>query len=440
MSEKIKKLLSLDFDPQKLNAWLSFALLSVYLVFPIVNLIRRANGGFYFFYTWRDYIFYAALIFVIFLVASAIDNRKKGRTVCEKGFFIQPAFIYLALLALWILISSVVTGFKYETVIGSERSRTGLICSFCYFIFFVIALSIKNEKLKKIWFAVFLSVAFVLNVVVIIDYFSGNKLNAIGENLVFYNRNHFGYYVLVETVCAMALYSVTEKTLFRILSIAVYATGLFSLTLVDTLGCTLAVIFGAIFTVIVLILTGKFRLTRMIVLALTSAAVILILLFVPTFSGTTSAERIKEHSDEVADVIEKSKDISAAPGSMGAGRLDLWRRAVRCTLEKPLFGYGLADMREQLTEATGGRNNTVHNEFFEYSSNSGIPALGFYLAFVMAVFIRGAKNRKRLTNVQIVSLIASFAYLASSFFGVTMFYTAPYLFILLGFGYFTEKE
>ena len=49
-------------------------------------------------------------------------------------------------------------------------------------------------------------------------------------------------------------------------------------------------------------------------------------------------------------------------------------------------------------------------------------------------------NRKKLTNVQIVSLIASFAYLASSFFGVTMFYTAPYLFILLGLGYSRDES
>ena len=45
---------------------------------------------------------------------------------------------------------------------------------------------------------------------------------------------------------------------------------------------------------------------------------------------------------------------------------------------------------------------------------------------------RGLKHRHEIDNITLTCLVAYFSYLVSAFFGNTMFYTAPYLFIFLG--------
>lgn len=68
----------------------------------------------------------------------------------------------------------------------------------------------------------------------------------------------------------------------------------------------------------------------------------------------------------------------------------------------------------------------------------GVPSLRstvWGVASFYGVFRRGARHRRSLTDVEVLSLIVVFAYLVSSVFGVTMFYTAPYLFLFLGLGY-----
>jgi hypothetical protein len=62
-----------------------------------------------------------------------------------------------------------------------------------------------------------------------------------------------------------------------------------------------------------------------------------------------------------------------------------------------------------------------------------------YVAAIFMIYLRGLKLKVYLTNMNYVGLCAAFAYLASSFMGNTMHYTAPYLFIALGMGYAAKE-
>ena len=64
----------------------------------------------------------------------------------------------------------------------------------------------------------------------------------------------------------------------------------------------------------------------------------------------------------------------------------------------------------------------------------------FYVCGVFAVYLRGLRLRRTLTAENLVGLCAAFGYMVSAAVGNTMWYTAPFAFILLGLGYGRKSE
>lgn len=406
----------------------------------MVNFVRRANGGDLFFPLWRDHIFIIVAVFALFHLALHTFEDLKFSDL-KSIFRVNPAWSFLALLSIWMIISAFITGLDYETVIGSEKSHTGLICSLVYNTFFVMALCMDREKHIRFWTGLFLAVGFIISALIIFDYFSFGSVRAfVVYNFFFYNFNHLSYYLLIVSVCAYTVFLLTENKYIRLASLLVFSAGTAALLLADTLGCYVAFAISFIFNAIVFSLTGKFKWKRFIAVLLVVCLVVLVLLFVPNVDHETAKELLQRNLNEFTGFFAAAQASEGVDESLGSGRMILWITALKATLEKPVFGNGLAEMRNLLYTASGGGNNTVHNEFLEYCSNQGIPALLFYVAFVLSVFIRGAKNRRSLTNMNIASLCVAFAYLVSSVFGVTIFYTAPYLFIFLAFGYYKAPD
>ena len=62
-----------------------------------------------------------------------------------------------------------------------------------------------------------------------------------------------------------------------------------------------------------------------------------------------------------------------------------------------------------------------------------------YFLGCFGIFLRALKKKKIMDGATLVSLCAAFGYLVSSFFGMTLFSTAAYLFIFLGMGYVREE-
>ena len=422
--------------------WFAFGSVIIYVLFPLINMFRRMRDDSEFLFNpWRDYIFWIAGLFVLLLFIAVLEYPCKEKLIAAwQNFWHHPTYIILAALAVWMFVSTAVTGFVYGSVIGSEKSRTGLICSLVYLVFFIMGIRVKKTR-PGVWIGVFLATAGALNLLILIDYFFGLKLDLAGSGPVFYNSNHLAYYLLTETVTAEAAFLLSPSRVRRVAALCVYCTGIGALILSDTLGCSVALVLTFVFAAIILPLTRKFHPIRFAAALVAAVAVFLCLYFVPNTSGVTQKQVIEKNFSVLQESAEAATDIGSASDSLGSGRMALWRSAVNATLEKPIFGQGLAEMRVRLIVDTHGGNDTAHNEFLEYASNHGVPALLLYVAFILAVYIRGARHRRSLTDVEVLSLIVAFAYLVSSVFGVTMFYTAPYLFLFLGLGYCcTEKK
>lgn len=110
------------------------------------------------------------------------------------------------------------------------------------------------------------------------------------------------------------------------------------------------------------------------------------------------------------------------------GNLDTW---IKFVVEKPMFGYGPENLGARYL-AEGIAHDRPHNEFIQIAASLGIPALLFYILALLKNFSTLFINRKSLTITTITLNAIIVAYLVSSFFGNTMFYTSPFYFMLLG--------
>lgn len=439
---EIKSVLDRQLSLSALTEYVVALYFCAFVIYPGANTLRRVCfGGDLLWATWRNWIFRAAAVFLLLMLLWRFDRTQKGAFPFPlKKLREHPAICFLLALAVWAVVSTGVTGFLRESVIGSEKSRTGLICTLCYFTVFFMALLMKDEKLIRLWLGIFLGVAGALCLFILWDYFlNGCALNPTQRYRIFYHGNHFSYYMLMVTVCAQCLFLLSENRRVYAASLSLYLCAVPSLIIGDALGCLVAFGCSLVFLPIVLGLAGRFRWKRYVLTVVLAAAVLLAMVSMPnTAEGSVAEDAFEANISTLIESADALSDLENAAGSLGSGRMRLWQRAFRCMKEKPLFGYGLAAMRGQLIEASGNRDNTVHNEFLEYATNHGIPALLFYLAFILSIYLRGLKHRRELTELQLLGLCTAFAYLCSSFFGVTIFYTAPYLFIFLAFGYWRE--
>ena len=121
-------------------------------------------------------------------------------------------------------------------------------------------------------------------------------------------------------------------------------------------------------------------------------------------------------------------------GMAGSGRLQIWSETLKLIAAHPWFGIGLEGIEVRGLEEIVG-NPRPHNEFLQYALFYGIPAGILYFAGCLSVFLHDLKYKDELDGVTITCLVAAFGYLVSSFFGITLFSTTPYLFIMLGLGY-----
>ncbi len=460
MDGRIRAKLTKEMDAAQALGALCLGGLSLYALFPLVNLCRGCLGRWKvspFFGRpdfvipmlpiWRDYNFALIAVLLIFLLYACLKNRLPAGAAKPAPFSRligvfrrNPAYLFLLLLGFWMIVSTAVTGLVPESVIGSDRARTGLLMSLCFLLYFPAALGLREEKQARRFLAVFLIAAGLVNAAIVAEYYAGAHWNLCHTGIVFYNSNHLAYYLLVETVAAGLVFVLTDRKAQQWIALAIYLCGVASLLIANTLGCLVALVLSFVLTFIVLLLTKRFRAGRFLTLLLGAGAVFLALYLVPNAAGRTLKSKVLANLRVLDASAAALPNLGEASDSLGSGRMALWKCGFRSALEKPLFGCGLAEMRVRLSQATNGKVDSVHNEFLEYATNHGLPALASYLAFCLAVFIRGARRRLSLRPTQIISLCAAFAYLVSSFFGVTMFYTAPYLFILLGLGYSRDES
>lgn len=383
---------------------------------------------------WRTtnytFLFLGAVILAVYAAKCFFDRKK----ISIQSFFKNnPAITLFFFFAALMLLSTAVNGFSKLSLTGDYYRAEGLLGYLSYIVYFLLLCINKNEKQKKLWLYIFLGTSAVLEIYTVSEFALTGKYN---YYFVFEQYNHYGYYLLMSMAVSAVLFVTSEKPLKKILFISSFMLGTAALLINDTFGCQLAAALGIIaMCVIYSIAKGKFKASALVPLA--AMAVVF------AVGGTASeslADKINSNLFQIQNDVTALKDgKDEAALSTGVSRIVLWENTMKYISEKPVLGHSADATAERLKIASNGDNGRCHCEYMNYAVSFGIPAALVYMSAVFMIYLRGLRYRKVLTETNLIGLCGAMFYLISAVIGNTMFYTAPFLFILLGMGYYQEN-
>jgi len=355
-----------------------------------------------------------------------IDRKITIRCLISEN---APQF-FLTLMLICSTVSVLVNGTGRQTAyVGNFYADDSFLNHLAYFGIFCCGLAIRKIGTGRMLMRCFTSVAAFLAIFVAFDIPALNELlHLTRSSAIFYNTNHYGYYACTSLMCAVALFVDTGKRKRRKPSAKlVYAAEIalitYSIGQNGSFGPVVAPIAGFTMLVILLVLSRKEKIRT----AVAAALIFSVMLAVSNSQTGRIAHDFSKLSSDIGNIAEGNESAAKA----GSGRWEIWVAGVRYALEKPLLGYGQTQLRQRYAEQ-GFRNLDPHNEFIYYAASIGIPAVLFYLAGLAALLIRFIRQCKLVDTLSIGLFCATATYLISSFFGVLMFNTAPFFFMLLG--------
>ncbi|MBQ8176850.1 MAG: O-antigen ligase family protein [Oscillospiraceae bacterium] len=342
-----------------------------------------------------------------------------------------PITLFLAFGAV-MLVTTLINGHFDITLFGNAYRDEGLFGFLSYIVYFVLVIMNNNPKHKKVWLYTLAASSAIISAAVIYECYAHNTHTI---DFIFSHYNHLGYYLVTAFGVSAMLVITSEKVWQKaIFSVSGFMTAL-ALIANDTFGCQLAAVAGVVFIcVIYSIAKSRFKAVTLVPAAILVFAVVLGYATSERMNDLISANLLQTANDSQAIVHGKEE----AEFSTGVSRMILWEMGMDYIIEKPITGHG-ADVTGEEMQTLTNDSDRCHCEYMNYAISFGIPAVLLYIAAVFAVYLRGLLAKGKLTDINLIGLGAAMFYLVSAVVGNTMYYTAPFLFILLGMGYFTEE-
>ena len=368
-----------------------------------------------------QYTVYPAIFRIINIICAGCGIFLISRAVKGDGQRVRPEVMLFGGFVICIIISTIINGFTREALLGAPARYLGAPdFVICVLGFYGCSLYCSGSSLKGLILDLYLLVAACIAILATADRFLfqiDSFRNKSGISAIFFHDNHYGYF-LVMAVLIAAGYVICCAGKQRIYGYVSLILNLGILALNQTLGCIIAVGAALFVLVIVHAVTKSRYLRRSAILfcSLVAMAVLLTLIYQPL-------------REDVKQLLFDITTIGSGGNHGYAGHLRwlLWTETSGLIMQKPLAGYGCEGIRQYLLDTTGVAN--PHNEVLTYAAFFGIPAAAFYVIGVIAAL------RRALTQADQYAMSAGLAatgYFISSLFGVGMFYTLPFLFILLG--------
>ncbi len=318
-------------------------------------------------------------------------------------------------------VSTCINGFSRDAMMGIEYRYIGIfdICSF-FLAYMLCSSNINSESTRQKVLIAIMAVSDCIASIFLLDIFMPFVeafRNKNEPSAVFFHGNHYGYFLVIAVIVSACI-CISGKGKLRMFGALSFGLNVFALAGNRSMGCLLAA--GVILIPEAIIVCIKDKENRK---GLIGTFVILALLI---------AVVLKYESLLVEDAILVIKDAAAILTGIGNsfaghGRLELWQLTAEMIKERPLFGYGCEGISAVLLESTGVAN--PHNEVLTYAAFFGIPAAVLYTVGVIITLVKGFRSEDL---VSIAACCAAAGYFVSSLFGVAMFYTEPFFYILLG--------
>ena len=376
-------------------------------------------------------------ITLIYAIMQIAFNWRNLRSL--DSFKKQPWLYLLAGLLVWAMISTLLADDPLTAILGYEYNSDGFIGYTFYASVFVCALSIRSERLRALVLRAFIVMVDVMSIVMLLESFDVYPFHWLFQSpraAVFVQFNHLGYLLCMGGLAASAMSIRETPVALKVLHLASFTLIAVTLVINDTFGSYLAVWVGLL---AMLVFFGKNagRVNFWMLLPLVLYAVVSVVSFsdvLATVTGATVGSNFVRLSQDVSNISTGSD----AALSAGTGRMKLWVEALKMIPERPLFGYGPEGLMGDYDAVAGAIR--PHNEFIQCAVFLGVPALLLYLAALLSLFVAQVRRLKQLTPTTLVAATIAIGYAASSFFGCTMFGTAPYYWMALGLAACLPKE
>ncbi len=339
------------------------------------------------------------------------------------------AMMFMAF-AVFMMISTCINGFSREAMFGVQFRYIGV---FDLLIFIIVYMGLSSRTViegsaNSVLWSIILT-ADAIDIALLLSIPTENLEafeNKEGLSAVFFHGNHFGYFLVIALILSAGYY--IYGNILQMIA-AVISMGLNFMMLVynRSLGCLIAAAAVLVVMLLVSMVRGQgrrrsFILTIWIIAAAAAALVCSSLLRVELYFTFREAVLILQGKGNQY---------------MGHGRWKLWELTAEYIRQRPLFGYGCEGINEMLfadSTAINGVSNP-HCEPLTYAAFFGIPAALFYIGGCITAIAKGfrsSNNAAGTANCSFIAAYAAAAYFISSLFGVAMFYTAPFFFVLLG--------
>jgi O-antigen ligase len=354
--------------------------------------------------------------------------------------------IPLVLFVLWILVSLFFAKDIAVAFHGYPMRWQGFLAYFCYAALFVFIVNMVRPKYYgKILVALFICVC-ISAIHSLLNYYGIEPSNLFLEP--FYNarispdvsrgtlgnRNTAGAFFAITTIIPLVLFlknKSNKKNIFYFITFVLSYTGLLvSLTRVAWLGTIGALILTAIF----LRKDLKKNIKKSIIIFVSFVVILSVL-------DITGNGKIIGRYYSMKQQIKQANEGNIE--QLGTYRFYIYGRALKVIADNPIVGTGpdcfayYATLTKEDYEKDPGLRNVgyfdkVHSEYLEYAATMGIPALIFYMWFILSILIPWYRKRKQMKPEILAIFLGLTAYLMQACFNFGSISTLPIFFVLLG--------
>ncbi|MGM0436222.1 MAG: O-antigen ligase family protein [Bacillota bacterium] len=368
---------------------------------------------------------YLGLIVGSILIAKAV--LKKRRLAQSNSAFVR-AHVVEILLGGFLVLAFLSTLFSTNVSLswnGAFYRREGFEMYLAYAGLFAMALT-QNKKSGLFLLYAFIGTAFILTLFSFIDSAYLNEwLTLTATSSIFHNANHYGYYLLMALMANFAVLMHLRRKKIECVVGFLLSFALITHTVITnrTFGVFFALTLGLVVSLSIIFWLKRTYFKRALFLGLLFVGVSIVS-SVPTGYLQDEGETLSEDVGSVVSGEEGSENA-------GSGRWSLWVHGIEFAGERPILGYGPDNLGQRYQE-TGHNTDRPHNEIIQFSASLGLPAALLYISAIIALAVLAFKERTALTLETLTVGFAVIAYLISSMFGNTMFYTTPFYVLLLG--------
>lgn len=429
--EEVKE--NLTYDVIGLIASIPIGIFFLSVIFQLIkDLATRPSFDLELYNPYAYTIKYVNIIATVFGILAIILYliRKHFDGIKFKQILKHPAILLFILLAIWSFITTCINGFTDYSLNGTYYRNESIFSFLRYYLIYFMCGVITTKKQRNFLLHLLMYSSMILVFFDLLNYINifNDKFDTLWSS-VFFNTNHYGYYLTLVCLVSMSYFLLEDNNLKYLL---IFCFNLFVLIFNNTFGSYLGVIIGLLFTFFISFkinqLNKRRLLTILIIIILSTVSVRLIN---PVSSGNLSLL-----ISDLEDVAENNENAVNA----GSGRWVLWTYTVEELNKHPinyLKGFGVEGLSDQMMKKT--QNSRPHNEFLQQIEFFGLPALILYVVAIFLIYLRGYHYATLLSIPTIVALIAAFGYLFQSGLGNTMFYTSPFFFSILGIAYFKHS-